>query len=55
MDICSEDAVWSVTQQREANLRSFQVQPKRHRSPSIQFEPWQIAVAIQVLGREDTA
>ena len=55
MSVLSEDAVWSVTQQREANLRSFQVQPKRYRSPSVQFEPWQIAVAVQVLGREDTA
>ena len=51
---------WSVTQQREANLRTFQGQTVIRRRgtkrvSSKVFEPWQIAVAIQVLVREDTA
>jgi len=51
---------WSVTQQREQNLRSFQGQTVIRRRgtkrvSSKVFEPWQIAVAIQVLGRKDTA
>jgi len=60
MDICREDVLWSVTQQREQNLRSFQGQTVVRRRgtkrvSSKVFEPWQLAVAVQVLVRKDTA
>jgi len=60
MDVECEGAVWAALQQREANLRSFQGQTVVRRRgtkrvSSKVFEPWQLAVAVQVLGREDTA
>lgn len=54
------DREWADMQQREMNLRSFQVQPKRTRNrgkniPATTFEPWMLTVAIGVLEREDAA
>lgn len=50
-----EDAEWLDRQQVEQNLRSFQVQPKRKRTPTPKFLPWQLAVAIEVLERGEAA